>query len=241
MPLAKYLKTTHHPWPCLVFLLPLLLAYEGGILWMGGAQPEAFRNGADTWLHWGLETFGFTQLYWGPVLLAVGFGVWTHLRWADRPKDILGVCTGMAIESMLYAGGLLGLSRILGPLLDSFGVVLGNSGDTEQIVAQVITFVGAGIYEEVLFRLFLYGSMRKLLLLAEVPKATATLVAAMASALLFAAAHHAGPYGEPFDGFVFLFRILAGLYFTAVFQQRGFAIAVGAHACYDVLAGVVMG
>jgi membrane protease YdiL (CAAX protease family) len=241
MSFAKYLKTTLHPWPCLVFMLPLLAAYEAGILWVGGTEPDAIRNGADTWLHWGLETFGLSQLYWGPVLLALGFAIWTYVRWPDRPKEILGVCTGMAIESMLFAVGLLGLSRILGPLLDSFGIVLGASaGYTEPIVAQALTFVGAGIFEEVLFRMLLYGGMRQLLFLAELKKNMATIVAALVSAVLFSAAHHVGPYGDTFEGFVFLFRILAGLYFTALYQKRGFGITVGAHTCYDVLAGIVM-
>jgi hypothetical protein len=30
------------------------------------------------------------------------------------------------------------------------------------------------------------------------------------------------------------------LYFTALYQFRGFGIAVGAHACYDVLVGIHM-
>jgi membrane protease YdiL (CAAX protease family) len=68
----------------------------------------------------------------------------------------------------------------------------------------------------------------------------ALLAAAFASAVLFSAAHHAGPYGEPFDRYVFVFRTIAGLYFAAIFVVRGFGIAVGAHACYDVLAGVVV-
>jgi membrane protease YdiL (CAAX protease family) len=66
-------------------------------------------------------------------------------------------------------------------------------------------------------------------------------VAAVFSATVFAAAHHVGPYGEPFDDFVFLFRAVAGLYFAALYQTRGFGVAVGAHACYDVLVGVAVG
>ena len=45
---------------------------------------------------------------------------------------------------------------------------------------------------------------------------------------------------EVFDAYVFLFRTLAGVYFAVLFQLRGFGIAVGAHACYDVLVGVVV-
>ena len=55
------------------------------------------------------------------------------------------------------------------------------------------------------------------------------------------AAHHVGPYGEPFEGYNFLFRTVAGVYFALLFQLRGFGIAVGAHACYDVVVGVGIG
>jgi hypothetical protein len=36
----------------------------------------------------------------------------------------------------------------------------------------------------------------------------------------------------------FVFRTVAGLYFTLLFVLRGFGVAVGAHAGYDVLVGV---
>ena len=57
---------------------------------------------------------------------------------------------------------------------------------------------------------------------------------------IIAAAHHFGPHGEQPDGFNFVFRVLAGLVFTLVYRLRGFGVAVGCHACYDVLVGVAM-
>jgi membrane protease YdiL (CAAX protease family) len=234
-----YLAATRHPWPCFLFLLPLLTAYESSVCWLGGTRPEALRNGADTWLHWGLEAFGFSQLYWVPGLVAVVFLLWSWKRRDDRPRDLPGVCIGMAMESLAFAGGLWGLSRGLGPFLDSLGITL-DCPPMDPALSQLITFVGAGIYEEVLFRLFLFAGLRGLLVNLEVGSLQATLLAGVSSALLFALAHHIGPYGEDFDGFIFLFRTLAGLYFAAVFQFRGFGIAVGAHACYDVLVGLAM-
>ena len=82
---GDYLSATKHPWPCFLFLLPFLTAYEGGVLWLGGTHPEALRNGADTWLHWGLDSFGLHELYWGPALIAAGFLVWSWWRRDDRP------------------------------------------------------------------------------------------------------------------------------------------------------------
>jgi hypothetical protein len=69
----------------------------------------------------------------------------------------------------------------------------------------------------------------------------ALILAAIGSSVLFAGAHHVGPHGEQFDAFVFLFRFTAGLYFALLFWWRGFGIAVGAHAGYDVLVGVNWG
>jgi hypothetical protein len=57
---------------------------------------------------------------------------------------------------------------------------------------------------------------------------------------LFAAAHNLGPHGEPFHAHVFMFRTAAGLFFAWLYCVRGFGIAVGAHAGYDVMVGILM-
>lgn len=235
-----YLRATRHPWPCLLLLLPLLAAYEGGLVWLGGQHPELLRNGADAWLHRGLAAFGLTQLYGAPAAVAVLFAVWSWLGRRDRPPDAVAICTGMALESIVFACGLWALSRHLPGFLKSFGVTLQAAPTARaQGLAQVVTFVGAGIYEEVLFRLLLFGGVVYLVRSVGLLTVLTLTAAAVGAALAFAAAHHAGPHGEPFDGYAFLFRTLAGLYFTLIYQLRGFGVAVGAHACYDVLAGMV--
>src|SRR5262249_53820682 len=97
---VNYLRATRHPWPCLLFLLPLLAAYEIGIVCVGGTQADALRNGADSWLRWAVEAFGLHQLYIVPGILALVFVVWSLLRLDDRPDDTSSVCLGMAIESL---------------------------------------------------------------------------------------------------------------------------------------------
>lgn len=236
---STYLLATRHPWSCFLFLLPLLAAYEGGVWLLGGAQAHSLRNGADTWLRWALDHFGLSQLYWAPLLIAGVFFGWSVLRRRDRPADLLGVETGMAIESVGFALGLWAISRGLGPMLERFGIPL-QLGPPHVALSQVITYVGAGIYEELLFRLLLYSGLLILLRWLRVWLFVAVIVAALASSALFSAAHHIGPYGESFDNYVFIFRLLAGLYFALLYQLRGFGIAVGAHACYDVVVGVVV-
>jgi membrane protease YdiL (CAAX protease family) len=229
---VPYPRATRHPWPCFLFLLPLLAAYEVGVVWVGGNHADALRNGADAWLRWALEAFGLHQLYAAPVLLGLVFLTWSGLRRDDCPDDLLGICLGMAIESVTFGLGLWGLSRGLGPAIDALTAELRGAA-----TARMVTFVGAGIYEELLFRLLLYSAVFITLQVLLAPKMIAVPVAAAVSAAVFAAAHHVGPYGEPFKETVFVFRLLAGLYFAGLYQFRGFGIAVGAHACYDVLVG----
>jgi membrane protease YdiL (CAAX protease family) len=111
----------------------------------------------------------------------------------------------------------------------------------EPALEQIIGFLGAGIYEEALFRLLLFSGLLAALALAELPTAWGFALAATGSALLFAGAHHLGPHGEPFNGTYFAFRTAAGLYFAGLYRLRGFGIAVGAHAFYDVLVGLLVG
>lgn len=234
-----YLTATLHPWPCLLFLVPLLVIYEAGVVWLGGAQPQTLRNGADTWLRWGLERFGLHQLYCVPFLIVAIFLAWSWLRFWDRPVGVASICFGMALESALFALGLWALSRELGPLLEQMGIPL-SLGTQQPRLNRVITFVGAGIYEEVLFRLLLCFVLGFLFRQIGMPFLVSGVLTLLASAVLFAAAHHIGPYGEKFECYVFLFRSLAGLYFALLYRLRGFGIAVGTHACYDVLVGVLM-
>jgi hypothetical protein len=236
-----YFLATRHPWPSLLFLLPLLLAYEGGVVWLGGAHPEALRNGLDAWLRWGLEASGVQPLYLPPGVIAAVFLVWSWLVRHRRPADLTGTILGMWGESLVFALGLWALSQGLVPLLTRVGAVMAVAPRGEPGLGQVITYVGAGIYEEMVFRLVLFTALVWLLRLFQAPWLLAAATAALASAALFSAAHHVGPYGEPYNGSVFLFRLLAGVYFALVYQLRGFGIAVGAHACYDVLVGVAVG
>lgn len=236
-----YLRATRHPWPCLLFLLPLLIAYEAGVWWLGGAESEALRNGVDAWLRWLLLRFGLPAMYWPPVLIAVVFLIASWLRRHDRPDDVPGVTLGIAVESVVFALLLRTLACVQAPVLERLDVLMTTPSDPAAGVARTISFVGAGIYEELLFRLLLFSFLYWLISLTEAPRFLAVASAVLFSAALFSGAHHLGPYGEPFDVAVFIFRMLAGVYFALLYRFRGFGVAVGAHACYDVLVGLAAG
>jgi hypothetical protein len=244
-PPTGYLSATRHPWPCLLFILPMLLAYEKGVLTLGGAHPETIRNGADHWLRCALLVVGVRFFWVPPLLLLLVFLVWTWQRRSDRPTDLVGVLGGMVLESIAFALGLWALSRVLAPLL--IQAAMGPAAAAgpppaaaagEPDLRQVVTYLGAGIYEEAIFRLALYASMAAVLRGLELSAVAAVVLSAGASAVLFSAAHHVGPYGQPYSNYLFLFRLVAGVYFAMLFQFRGFGVAVGAHACYNLMVSI---
>ncbi len=235
---GSYWQATRHPWPCLLFLLPLMVAYEGGILLLGGT--EELRTGTDTWLRWTLQLIGLRALFWLPATILVVFFAWTCRRWGDRPADTVGVWVGMATESVVFALLLWGLSRLQEPVLEQLGLTVSTANVATAGVPRAVSFLGAEIYEELLFRLLLYPLLLWAIGLTGAPRALTILLALVLSAAIFAAAHHIGPYGEAYDPRVFSYRFLAGAYFALLFQFRGFGIAVGTHACFDVIVGVAM-
>ena len=243
-----YLSATRHPWPCLLFVVPLLTAYEAGVVFLGGPHPETVRNGADHWLRCLLKLVGLKFSWLPPLVLLLVFGLWALARWEDRPVDLPGVLSGMLLESVACALGLWVRSRALGPLLLRAGIELAIAAPgplpapaltaAEPALRQAVTYLGAGIYEEALFRLILFSILVRLFAATDLSRGTAVLLAAAGSAALFSTAHHVGPYGQPYSTYLFVFRLLAGLYFALLYQLRGFGIAVGAHACYNVMVSV---
>lgn len=236
-----YFSATRHPWACLVFLLPLLLLYEGGVLAFGGSDPSALRNGADAWLRWGLERYGLGYTWVAPVLVVSILLARSAVSWKDRPGEMVPTFFGMALESVVFAVALWAVARNFEPLLREAGVPVANVQFQTPAAGQLVTYVGAGIYEEVLFRLGLFSVLCFLLRVVFLPKIAAIPLAAVAAAVAFAAAHHLGPSGEEVVAAKFLFRVAAGLFFTALYVFRGFGVAVGAHAGYDILVGVAVG
>src|SRR5262245_2205538 len=100
---ASYRRSTRHPWPCLLFVLPLLAAYEAGVYGLGGDEPETLRNGADHWVRFRLTAIHPSFIWLPPVLLLVVFLTWTYFRWNDRPGELMSILSGMVLESVGFA------------------------------------------------------------------------------------------------------------------------------------------
>ena len=227
----SYWSLSRTPLTSLVFALPLVLAYEGGVLLLGRGSP---RNGADVWLRQLLDALGFGAYFLLPTLTVLGLLAWHHIehdRWHFSPA----VLTGMAGECVLWAATLVGLARFQDRLWPLAAAAAGWDG----VFARLIGFCGAGLYEEVLFRLLLLPVLVWVFERLGLSTVAAAVSGLVASSLLFSAAHYVGPLGDAFDPYSFTFRAIAGMFFAVLFLGRGFGIAAGTHAIYDILVGLL--
>ncbi|HVK74402.1 MAG TPA: CPBP family glutamic-type intramembrane protease [Kofleriaceae bacterium] len=200
----------------LALCFPLVLAYGIGALLVGTVSAVDVPTRA-LWRLCGHDRTTYLLVY---VALGVGFLVWVA-RAGRRGALTLEIATPVVIEAAIYAMTLAAvidvlLTRVLG---------LGAAGG-------VVAAIGAGLHEELLFRLLGLAGGALLLGRAGVPPRLAWLVALIASSLVFSAAHHWA--GEPWDQRVFAFRALAGAAFGLIFWYRSLAHAVWAHALYDL-------
>ncbi len=116
-----------------------------------------------------------------------------------------------------------------------------NSVVHSNILAGIVTGIGAGIYEELVFRLILICVLMIFFYdLLKLSHNQSIVLSVVIAAALFSAHHHMGFFSgrqaDAFDLTEFIFRTIAGVYFAVVFAVRGFGIAAGTHAFYDIIA-----
>lgn len=223
----------------LVLILPLLLVYQAG-LFLTKAQ---ILNGADFVSVLLLRQWGWQGLMiFNGVLIVAGIVGVAVLRQRKRfDPNIIGP---VFVESTVYAF-LLGL--VVTQILWRLGIrsaawvtdalPLAQGGPEGSIPALVCLALGAGVNEEIVFRLGMFSGFIGLFRKFGAEKVQAVLAAVVVSSVLFSAAHHLGP--EPFSLYAFAFRTLAGAIFCLIFTWRGLAVAAYSHAIYDVLVMVV--
>jgi hypothetical protein len=230
----------------LALTLPVFVIYHLGVVWMDvqnaadivTRELKALANSSLP-LYSGL-TLAIGAVFTG-VLLVLGRG--HTLRWQRFAL--------VAAEGVLYAVAMrLVASYVVGKVHLSGGLWFQVGGLAPPVPAPAldaapgfftaaILSLGAGLYEEIAFRVGLYGIGRRLVL-AMMPEAlpgqrlVASLAWAAFAAAVFSGWHYFGQFGEPFELRSFVFRWVCGIVFTLIYVFRGFAPVVWTHALYDI-------
>lgn len=233
---ASYWRAARMPRYSLLFALPLLALYEALAL-LFREEMRGVRNGADVMLK-GLA--GAVVGRDGPLAvlgLAVLAGAWLVWRDLRTGGGLRGrVFLGMAAESvaLALAFGLV-VGTVTAQLLRPLGVMAIAPLDSLGPISLFVISLGAGIYEELVFRVLLVGLLAwggRVVL--GWRAGTAGVVAAVVGALVFSAVHYIGAYGDPFQLASFIYRFVGGLAFSAMYLTRGFGVTAWTHALYDV-------
>src|SRR5882724_1768701 len=241
---TSYWQVSRAPRYSLLFALPLLLFYQVLALLLAHGE-RSVRNGADVILQ---SLFTATAGAWGPPLFMIcliGAGLWLVTRdmrvHGSRLRGgVFAAMLGESIALALIFGFVVGsvTSGVLG-MLQTLAVP-GGGGHEMEWWTRLMVSLGAGIYEELLFRVLLVGALAATAraLLGWRPL-TAGLAATVVGAAIFSAFHYIGPYGDRWQLYSFAFRMVAGLFFSGLYLTRGFGITAWTHALYDVLLLIV--
>lgn len=212
--------TLARPLDALLFLLPLIIFYEAASL------VRQDRVIAFDFLRRFFQFFGQVGM-WAPGLAVIVILLATHAASGDKWSIHWRRVGWMYVESVALSVPLL--------LLNWAVPLVSVAGGLPLLLDRMALGIGAGIYEELVFRLILISVMVMIGVdLLRFHPAPIALTAVIVSSLAFAAHHHPPIGSEPFEAVRFLFRTLAGVYLAAIFWFRGYGPAAGCHAAYNV-------
>lgn len=225
-----YFKISKSPYYSFIFILPLLFIYELGIIFISKSDSIIVRNGADFIMRQTMQYFGVIGLYGFGGLLLLGFILtyYLHIRGENDKEINISYFILMSLESLAYSVGLFYLLSFVSPFL------MNPTG--KHITQRVTLALGAGIYEEILFRLFLTTFISQMLfIIFDWNKYITHASSICISAAFFSAFHFLGEYGDFFSIRLFFIRIIAGIALGLLFVTRGLGITIYTHSIYDLI------
>ena len=226
-----YRSQTLRPLNCLLFLLPLLAFFHIGTA-VYGSHLLAPRDIGKI-----LRYFGATVAYL-PAVVVVVILLAQHVAHKDRLRTHPTVLAGMLAESIFWMLPLIAMAMVTNRAW--MHQASAGAPEAASVLERCVSAVGAGIYEEFIFRLFLISILLLILIdVFDLPRDAMTVVAVVVSAVAFSLYHFPGEQLSRLSGlpwYDLVFRTLAGVYLGSVYVFRGLGIAVGAHAMYNIYA-----
>ena len=226
----SYWKVTKNIYYSLLFIFPMLFLYEI-MCWIQFAGKSAeIRNGADVFLRQFIMGFGrHSESIYGLLLIIVFCGIMIINRnMLKNGRLKFTFLIYMLAESLLWSLGFLIMMGV-------FESIILSILERNIIPEQFYLAIGAGIWEELLFRVGTIGLC--LILLTKFLKYNviySSLIAILFAAVLFSLFHYIGPFGDIFTYKSFYIRTWAGIFLGSLYLFRGLGITVYTHIFYDM-------
>jgi len=218
--------------------LPLLFLYEILIRISQPGAEQVVRISVDVWFKTIFQLLGVNAISATLFVAAITGGIIVYKKRNEITRLRKHYFGYMLLESFLYAilvGTIIGF--FLGSVLNLSAESPLHSLNKLQLIALSL---GAGLYEELFFRVILVTLFLYLFKKIFTGKYTPYCFAAVIAALIFSSVHYIGEFGDPFTLESFLFRFLFGLALNVIYVIRGFGIAAWTHAKYDLLVIMMM-
>lgn len=232
--LKSYFTTTNNMLYSYLLAVPLLLLYEALIIISQPASSFPVRISVDVWFKSFFELFGLNSLTF-TLIVAVGFGIYVFSKEREQVKSLrYSFFPILLIESTIFAVVVSMISQSLVGLLVG---IAQNGGEIVEfsILQQIALSLGAGLYEELFFRVILVSLLVWLFSFMFSKKWASNIAAVVLAAMLFSAVHYIGSFGDPFTIGSFMYRFIFGLFLNVIYVTRGFGVAAWTHAIYDLL------
>lgn len=231
--IKRYFSTTHSLLYSYLISLPLLLLYEVLIFISQPDSEQIVRISVDIWIKTLFAYFSRDVLSITLILVALT-GIYILYRERKKLASLkFSYFMTMLVEASVYAFLLAVLITIAVSNLLQMAQV--SPIESLTLLQQMALSLGAGLYEELFFRVILVSALLWVFKHFFSKKNIAYMLAILLAALIFSLVHYVGSMGDPFTLGSFLFRFLFGLALNAIYVWRGFGMAAWTHALYDLM------
>ena len=223
--IQDYLSKSKSLFYSLLITFPLFLVYEIGIFFMFRTDISYVKNGGDVLIEEFIKMLGLNGYYAASsIFIVVLFSIFFSQRKKFKSFEIkYNYLFFMALESIAYAYLLL-------LLLQNIYLLQGTGANW---LSSFLLSIGAGLYEELIFRFLLIFILTKSIsFVFKVKEFYSLILSIMVSSILFSIFHYI--WEESFAPISFTLRFLAGIYLSVIYINRGFGIVALTHAFYDL-------
>ena len=227
--MSNYWRYSRSAYYSAVAALPLLVIYEILIV-LSQSRYWGIRNAADVWIRTFLMAFDLQAQHITFVLIGISLALIPIAKSRAR-----GIKLKANYFALMFAE-CLAFSLVLGVVLQSILRLggLSSGGPGSGLMQNLALSVGAGLFEEIIFRVILLNLLFLLLSPLLKRKVVAAVVSVLLASFLFSLSHYVGTMADTWQLYSFMFRWAAGLLFTVLYFVRGFAITAYTHALYDI-------
>jgi membrane protease YdiL (CAAX protease family) len=229
----QYFENTNNLLYSFLVSLPLFFLYEILILISQPSSDAIVRISVDVWIKSLFTSLGVSAISFSLLIIAI-VGLFILYKEKDRLKTLKFVYFPvLLLEATFYAIVVAFISQSLVSFM--LNMAVSDPIATLTTTQKLALSLGAGLYEELFFRVILVTVFILIFTKVLGKKWAAVVAAVVLSALLFSAVHYIGSMGDAFTMGSFLYRFLFGLILNGIYVWRGFGVTAWTHAIYDIM------